>query len=57
MKGYFHIKTWIITFFIILLAFLISVGAFIYTLEKTINIARAGVDDNVSGWAWNDNYG
>jgi len=33
------------------------VGAFVHTLKSTINIARAGAGDNVSGWAWSENYG
>ncbi len=50
MKKYFHVKTWIITFFIILIAFVISIGFFIYELNIDIHTVKADANSFISTW-------
>lgn len=56
MKDFFKLKSWIITLTIIILAVFISAGIVLFEV-KNFKIALAGAGDNVSGYAWNSDYG
>ncbi|MBA3047481.1 fibronectin type III domain-containing protein [Patescibacteria group bacterium] len=57
MKNFFKAKNQLIIFIIALAILASSAGFFIFKFNKDIDIVRAGVGDNVSGFAWNSNVG
>ncbi|MFA6307169.1 MAG: hypothetical protein WCV70_04315 [Patescibacteria group bacterium] len=59
MRDYFKAKTWVITIFMFVVAFGLSLAVVYYELgfRENVKISSAGSSDNVSGWAWNSNIG
>ncbi len=57
MCDFFKLKTWIIGLACFLLAILISSGIVFYKFQNDYEIAEASANDNISGFAWSENYG
>jgi hypothetical protein len=59
MRDYFRKKTWIITALMFVVAFSLSLAIVYYEFSsrEEVKVINASSNDNVSGWAWNSNFG
>ena len=57
MEIFLKLKTWLITFSIIILGIALSFVIVYVEYKQEIKIIEAGSGDNISGYAWNENFG